>query len=271
MTVEPDIAALRAVAVEAARAGGTVLAGVDRTAIEVHRKDARVDLTTSADLAAQDAAVAAIRAAFPEHRIVGEEGTVDGSDDRHVWYVDGLDGTSNFAHGIPWYAVSVGVRVDGTAVAGAVHDPVHDDLFSAGRGLGATNHDRPLRVADTEALDRAVIAFQIQTSDAGRIRRFTRELEALMNASGGVRLMGAPALLLSHIAAGHLAGYVERAMPPWDITAGQVILAEAGGRLTDLAGTPVDTAEVTDVVASNGPVHDDLVGLFGAAGAATGT
>jgi myo-inositol-1(or 4)-monophosphatase len=111
-------------------------------------------------------------------------------------------------------------------------------------------------------LHRAVVAFQIQTSDADRIRRYTRELEVLMTACGGVRTIGAPALLLSHIAAGHFTAYLERAMPPWDITAGQVILTEAGGRLTDLDGQPIDTADVTDVVASNGRIHEELVLAF---------
>lgn len=264
-TTPSAIERLRDVAVAAARAGGVVLRDTDRTAVDIRLKDERVDLTTSADAAAQHAAVAAIRATFPDHRVVGEDGTVDGADTDHVWYVDGLDGTSNFAAGIPWYCVSVGVRHRGAAVAGAVYDPVHDTLFAAGKGLGATGNGRPLRVSATDALRRAVIAFQIQTSDRDRIHRFTRELDALMQVSAGVRLMGAPALLLSHIAAGHLTGYVERTMAPWDICAGQVILTEAGGRLTDLDAVAIDTAAVTDVVASNGGVHDELVAVFSTA------
>lgn len=257
-----DLAHARDVAVAAARAGGAVLAATDRTEIDVRLKDERVDLTTSADAASQDAAVAAIRAAFGEHTIVGEEGTVPGTDGRNVWYVDGLDGTGNFAAGLPWYCVSVGLRVDGVAVAGAVYDPVHDELFSAARGLGATCDGRPLRCAGPDEIRRAVVATQVQTSDPERIGRFTRELEALMNVCGGVRFLGAPALLLSHVAAGHLTAYVEREMPPWDINAGQLILTEAGGRITDLDGIDVDTDRVTDVVATNGRVHDALLAAF---------
>ena len=263
----PDLPRLREVAVAAARAGGAVLRATDRTSIEVRLKDERVDLTTSADAAAQEAAVDVIRAAFPDHPVVGEEGTVDGGDPDHVWYVDGLDGTSNFAAGLPWYGVSVGVRHRGSAAAGAVHDPVHDDLFAAATGLGATHNDRWLQVGGPTELRRALIAFQIQTSDADLIHRFAGELDVLMQRSAGVRLMGAPALLLSHIAAGHLTGYVERSMAPWDICAGQVILTEAGGRLTDLDGVPIDTAAVTDVVASNGPIHDELLAAFSPPGA----
>ncbi len=264
MSSTPDVARLRDVAVAAARAGGAVLRATDRATLDVRLKDERVDLTTSADVASQDAAIAAIRAAFAEHTVVGEEGTVDGTDPDHVWYVDGLDGTRNFTAGIPWYCVSVGIRRAGTVVAGAVYDPVHDDLFSAGAGLGATCNDRPLHVSGTDELRRALVAFQIQTSDAELIHRFTRELDALMQASGGVRLMGAPALLLSHIAAGHLTAYVERSMPPWDICAGQIVLTEAGGVLTDLDGVAIDTPDVTDVVAGNGLVHDELLAVFAA-------
>jgi Archaeal fructose-1,6-bisphosphatase and related enzymes of inositol monophosphatase family len=100
----------RAAAVAAARAGGAVLAATDRSRVEITLKDARVDVTTSADLASQTAVVAELRAAFPEHVVVGEEGTEPGSDTEHVWFIDGLDGTSNFTHGIPWYCVSVALR-----------------------------------------------------------------------------------------------------------------------------------------------------------------
>ena len=250
-------------AVDAARAGGAVLAATDRTRVDVTRKDARVDVTTSADLASQAAVVRVLQGAFPEHVFVGEEGTEPGSDGDHVWYVDGLDGTSNFTHAIPWYCVSVALRCRGEVVAGAVYDPVHDELWAAGRGRGATGNGVPLRVAATDGLARAVVVSQIQSSDAERIAEFVAMFERLMNAAGGVRFVGAPALILSHIAAGHLTAYVERAMPPWDISAGQLILEEAGGRLTDLAGVRPAGADVTDVVASNGAVHDELLAVLG--------
>ena len=262
--MDPGTALFRDVAVAAARAGGEVLRATDRTTVDVRLKDERVDLTTSADAASQEAAVAVIREAFAGHTVVGEEGTVPGADPDHVWYVDGLDGTGNFAHGIPWYCVSVALRRGGSAVAGAVFDPVHDELFAAGTGLGATCNGVPLRLGGPDALDRAVVATQIQTSDPDRIHRFAAEMEALMRACGGVRFLGAPALLLGHVAAGHLGAYVERQMAPWDISAGQVILTEAGGLLTDLDGVPIDTDAVTDVVASNGRIHDALRAALGA-------
>ena len=250
------------VAAAAARAGGAVLAATDRTTVDVRRGDDRVDMTTSADRASQAAVVAVIRETFPDHTVDGEEGTVPGADTRHVWHVDGLDGTSNFAHGIPWYCVSVALRAGDEVLAGAVYDPVHDDLFAGARGCGATVNGRPLRVSAEPDLRRAVVATQIQTSDAARIGAFVGELERLMNATGGVRFMGAPALLLAHIAAGHLTAYCERAMPAWDISAGQLLVEEACGRVTDRDGARIASAAVTDIVASNGGVHDALLGVL---------
>lgn len=250
------------VAVSAARAGGAVLAATDRTLIDVAYKQERVDLTTSADRASQEAAVQAIRATFAAHTIVGEEGTEAGGDTHHVWYVDGLDGTSNFARGLPWYCVSVALRAGDEVVAGAVVDPVHDELFAAGRGRGATCNGVPLRVTPTPSVERAVVATQIQSADPARIAAFAGELERLLLRTGGVRFLGAPALLMSHVAAGHLTAYAERAMDAWDISAGQLIVEEAGGRVTDWAGARIASAARTDVLAGDGGVHDELLDVL---------
>jgi myo-inositol-1(or 4)-monophosphatase len=210
--------------------------------------------------------VTALRAAFPDHGIIGEDGVEPGADAAHVWLVDGLDGTSNFAHGIPWYCVSVALRCRehgaDEPVAAAVFDPVHDELWSAGRGRGATGNGVVLKVDHTDTVARAVVVSQIQSSDPQKIAAFAAMFETLMNAAGGVRFPGAPALILSHIAAGHFTAYVERAMASWDISAGQLILEEAGGLLTDFTGRRVNSADVTDVVATNGPIHDELLAML---------
>ncbi|MGI5126333.1 inositol monophosphatase family protein [Pseudonocardia sp. CA-107938] len=252
-----------AVAAGAARSGGSVLLGIDRTSIDVAFKDAQVDMTTSADRASQAAIVADLRATFPDHVIVGEEGAEPGADDAHVWYVDGLDGTSNYAHGIPWYAVSVALRCRehgaDEVVAGAVFDPVHDQLFCAGRGLGATGNGEPLAGSAVAPLRAAVVVTQIQSADPARISRHAGTVERLLTTAGSVRSLGAPALVMAHIAAGHLGAYVERELAAWDVSAGQLLVEEAGGRVTDLTGARVATAAVTDVVASNGAIHDELL------------
>ena len=255
-----------AVAAGAARAGGSVLLGMDRTTVDVTFAEAGHDMTTSADHASQAAIVADLRATFPEHVIVGEEGTEPGSDDTHVWYVDGLDGTDNYANGIPWYAVSVALRCRehgaDEVVAGAVYDPVHDQLFCAGRGSGATVNGEPLAVSADAPLRRAVVVTQIKSADPARIARHAATVERLLTTAGGVRSPGAPALIMAHIAAGHYAAYAEREMPAWDISAGQLLIEEAGGRVTDLGGQRITSAAVTDVVATNGGIHDELLGVL---------
>jgi myo-inositol-1(or 4)-monophosphatase len=247
------------VAIAAACAGGRVLMELRRETLEVSLKDARANLVTSADLRAQAAVTAVLREAFPDHAVVGEEGTVGDPNTEQVWFVDPLDGTTNYAHGLPFFDVSVALRDRTGTVCGVVCDPYHDELFVASRGAGATLNGRPLSVSAVDRLDRALVVTQAQSSDPEVIGAFARLLEALMNASRGVRFPGAPALVLCAIAAGRLEAYCERDMDPWDISAGTLILEEAGGRMTRFDGTPVESVEPADVVATNGRIHVELV------------
>ncbi|MGD0701460.1 MAG: inositol monophosphatase family protein [Trebonia sp.] len=260
MTSSPASAELR-LAVAAARTGGAVLmkrlrAGAD---LEVGYKDARANLVTAADREAQRAVTAMILATFPRHLVNGEEGTAGNPRSSHVWYVDPLDGTTNYAHGIPFFCVSVALRAQGRTVTGAVYDPLHDELYAAGPGGGATLNGAPLHVSGTSALDRSLVVAQAQTVDPDQIRAYARLVERLMSVTGGVRSLGSPALTLCAIAAGRLEAYCEYAMDAWDIAAGQLILEQAGGRLTLFDGRPHESADRVDVVASNGHIHQDLI------------
>jgi myo-inositol-1(or 4)-monophosphatase len=251
----PANAELR-LAVAAARAGGAVLmkrlrAGAD---LEVGYKDARANLVTAADREAQRAVTAMILATFPHHLVNGEEGTAGDPGSSHVWYVDPLDGTTNYAHGIPFFCVSVALRAHGRTVAGAVYD-----LYAAAAGGGATLNGTPLRVSPVDRLDRSLVVAQAQTVEEDEIRAYARLVERLMSVTGGVRSLGSPALTLCAIAAGRLEAYCEYAMDPWDITAGQLIVEQAGGRLTLFDGRPHDSADRVDVVASNGHIHSELI------------
>ncbi len=256
----PAHAELR-LAVAAARAGGAVLmkrlrAGAD---LEVGYKDARANLVTAADREAQRAVTAMILATFPHHLVNGEEGTAGAAGSSHVWYVDPLDGTTNYAHGLPFFCVSVALRAHGRTVAGAVFDPLHDELYAASAGGGATLNGAPLVVSPVNRLDRSLVVAQAQTVDAAEIRAYARLVERLMSVAGGVRSLGSPALTLCAIAAGRLEAYCEYAMDAWDIAAGQLILEQAGGRLTLFDGRPHESADRVDVVASNGHIHPELI------------
>jgi myo-inositol-1(or 4)-monophosphatase len=261
------------VAEAAARMGGAVLTRFlrDEDELEIGYKDARANLVTAADRESQRAVAETILTAFPDHAIDGEEGTAGNLDAADVWYVDPLDGTTNFTHGLPFFCVSVALRSRGTTVAGAVYDPLHDEMFVGVLAGGATLNGAPIGVSDIARLDRALVVAQAQTVDPGEIRAYARLVERLMSVTGGVRSLGSPALTLCAIAAGRLEGYCEYTMDAWDILAGQLILAEAGGLLTLLDGRPHATADRADVAASNGYIHADLLdalrGLDGAPGA----
>jgi myo-inositol-1(or 4)-monophosphatase len=249
------------VAEAAARAGGAVLTRVrrDRGDLEIGYKDARANLVTAADRESQRAVAETILTAFPDHAIDGEEGTAGNMDAADVWYVDPLDGTTNFTHGLPFFCVSVALRSHNQTVAGAVYDPDRDEMFVGVRGGGATLNGVPIGVSDIARLDRALVVAQAQTEDQGEIRDYARLVERLMTVCGGVRSLGSPALTLCAIAAGRLEAYCEYTMDAWDILAGQLILAEAGGMLTLFDGQPHLTADRADVVASNGYIHADLI------------
>ena len=249
------------VAEAAARMGGAVLTRFlrDEDELEIGYKDARANLVTAADRESQRAVTETILTAFPNHAVDGEEGTTGSLDAADVWYVDPLDGTTNFTHGLPFFCVSVALRSRGTTVAGAVYDPLHDEMFVGVRAGGATLNGAPIGVSDIARLDRALVVAQAQTVDQDEIRAYALLVERLMSVAGGVRSLGSPALTLCYIAAGRLDAYCEYAMDAWDILAGQLILAEAGGLLTLFDGQPHATADRVDVVASNGYIHPVLI------------
>jgi myo-inositol-1(or 4)-monophosphatase len=253
------------VARAAARAGGEVLMARRRGELDIGYKDARANIVTVADHESQRAIAETILTAFPDHAVNGEEGTAGNLDATDVWYVDPLDGTTNFAHGLPFFCVSVALRSyerpggRGRTVAGAVYDPLHNEMFVAPLGGGATLNGTPIGVSGIARLDRALVVAQAQTVVQAEIQAYASLVERLMSVTGGVRSLGSPALTLCAIAAGRLEAYCEYTMDAWDILAGQLILAEAGGMLTLFDGRPHESAERADVVASNGYIHADLI------------
>ncbi|MQA10192.1 MAG: inositol monophosphatase [Pseudonocardiaceae bacterium] len=262
--MDGKLTALAATAERAARAAGAELLRLQGGPLGVTLKDARVDVTSTADLSAQRAVTDVIGAEYPDHTVIGEEG--DGErrapGSGPVWYVDPLDGTRNYLNGVPYFGTSVAVTLDGKVLAGAVYDPSRDELFTATLGHGVTCNGTPLRVSTVPSAAEALVVTQAQSADPAVIAEFLELMGLLMNTTAGVRFPGAPALVLAHIAAGRYTAYVERAMDPWDTAAGRLLVEEAGGRFTDFAGRPVGLGCV-DVVASNASVHDELVAALG--------
>lgn len=266
----PTVADLLDGAVAAARAGGAVLVEGLARPREVELKNERTSLVTWADVTAQAAIVDAIAERFPDHAVLAEEGSAgvaEVAEGTVTWLVDPLDGTSNYAHGVPFACTSVAVRdADGLA-AGAVLDPFRDELFTAVRGGGAWLDGRRLAVSAAAAPGAALVCTGIQSDDPDQIAGFGRRIVALARHCRGVRCVGSPALCLAYVAAGRLDAFVERdATYAWDVGAGALMIAEAGGRVGDLDGGPVNLGPgLANVLASNGRVHDALAEIVHAA------
>jgi myo-inositol-1(or 4)-monophosphatase len=230
------------VAVQAARSAGDLLRRRIDSIREVRHKSA-VDLVTDVDLQSEREISQALLAAFPTHGILGEEGGARvGSESRFRWIVDPLDGTTNYAHGFPFFCVSIGLEVDGELILGVVYAPCADELFVAERGAGATLNARPIRVSETGSLMQALLATGFPY-DRGRLPHALRSFEALSLRSQAVRRVGSAALDLCYVACGRFDGYWEHVVHPWDLAAGALLVSEAGG----------------EVLASNGSLHAALI------------
>ncbi|HKE72084.1 MAG TPA: inositol monophosphatase family protein, partial [Acidimicrobiales bacterium] len=205
-------------AVAAARAGGAVLVEGLRRPLDVAQKTERTSIVTWADLTAQEAIVRVLGERFPEHAVLGEEGDVEVGGAEATWLVDPLDGTSNYAHGIPFACTSVAVRDGGGLAAGAILDPFRDELFTAVRGGGAWLDGQRLAVSATDALRRSLVCTGIQSDEADEIAAFGRRMVALCRGCRAVRCVGSPALCLAYVAAGRIDAFVERdATYAWDV------------------------------------------------------
>lgn len=232
-----------------------------------------VDLVTVADRTSEKLIRERLAAAFPEHGIYGEEGTRDRLAGEYRWYVDPLDGTTNFAHGFPQFCVSLGLEKrqtppaagrapdeDGVLVAAVIYDPLRDELFAAERRRGALLNGKPMRVSRTPQLAEALVA----TGFPSRKRHDNPNIHFYQEftlRSHGVRRAGSAALDLAYVAAGRLDAFWEFNLNPWDTAAGSLLVQEAGGRITGFSGKPF-RLDSNEVLASNGLIHTEMMDLF---------
>ncbi len=231
--------------------------GVDEEGIEhkgVH------DLVTHVDEAAQEVVVETLRAAFPEHAILAEEGATDApaAPKGYRWIIDPIDGTTNFTRGCPPYAVSIGLQHDGALVVGVVLEVTNDDLFTAVQGGGAYQNGRPIHVTDNAALDRALLATGFPYTVFDYMETYTSVLQRFLKDSRGLRRHGAAAVDLVRVANGTFDGFYETGLSPWDVAAGMVIVTEAGGRVTDFSND-ANALFGGQMIASNGAIHDAIL------------
>jgi myo-inositol-1(or 4)-monophosphatase len=225
------------------------------------RYKGEVDLVTEVDEQAEQVIREILLGAFPAYGMLAEEeGALVGEEDAR-WIVDPLDGTINFAHGLPIFCVSIALERAGEVVLGVTHDPIRDEAYVAERGRGATLNGEPIRVSVTEELIQALIATGFPY-DRPKMPEALELFGRFTAVTRGMRRLGSTALDLCYVASGRLDGYYERGIWAWDIAAGSVILEEAGGRVTDYRGGVLDL-EGREIVASNGTLHAAMVKLTG--------
>ena len=245
-------AVLRAGALQKARYG-------DPTLIVEHK--GAIDLVTEVDRSCERAILEVLRARFPDHDVVTEESHIERTGSRYVWFVDPLDGTTNFAHAYPFFCSSVALTVDGEVVAGAVYDCVKEELFSAERGGGAHLNGRRLKVTGRDELLASLLVtgfpYDLRDDLANKLRVFNR----FMGEARAIRRDGAAALDLSYVAAGRVDGFWEELLQPWDLMAGKLMVEEAGGVVSRFDGTAIGL-RADEIVAANPPLHARMLAVL---------
>ena len=225
------------IAVRAARRAGSIInrASLGGSALQVRSKRAN-DFVTQVDGAAEEAVIDIVRKAYPDHGFIAEESGETGADAEYLWIIDPLDGTTNFIHGFPQYAVSIAVQHRGALAHAVVYDPGKNELFTASQGRGAFLNDRRIRVSKCLKLDDALVGTGFPFKELGRLDLYMRQLRTFMEKSSGVRRAGAAALDLAYVACGRLDAFWELGLAPWDMAAGALLIQEAGGLVADITG-----------------------------------
>lgn len=248
----------KSVAIEAAKRAGALLRAEAGKRRQISFKGAPTNLVTEMDRRVETLIIETLRAEFPMHAILSEERGTVGGPSSYRWIVDPLDGTTNYAHGIPIFSVSIALEVDGVTRLGVAYDPTLDECFVAKRAGGAWLNGDRLSVSEASSLNESLLATGFPYGIRELSRNNLAEFEAFSLRCQGVRRMGSAVLYFCYVAAGRLDGYWELRLGPWDAAAGALMVEEAGGRVTNLAGGPLDL-ERPAVVASNGRIHDEML------------
>jgi myo-inositol-1(or 4)-monophosphatase len=247
-----------ATAVEAALACGRIHRQYFRQDVAI-RKKGRIDLVTAADLAAERLFREIVSTRFPHHIVIGEESAAPASRDaRFQWIIDPVDGTTNFAHGLALFSVSIALQIDGRTAVGVVYDPIAGELFTAERGGGSRLNGAPLRVSRTTALVDALLCtgfpYTVREDRMKQVSTFA----AFLGEAQALRRLGSAALDLAYVAAGRFDGFWEEHLHAWDMAAGALLVEEAGGTVTGVDGTPYDVF-CGHLTASNTLLHPAMV------------
>jgi myo-inositol-1(or 4)-monophosphatase len=244
-----------------ARSAGELLKEAYHQPREIDTKSSTIDLVTQADRASEAMILNALRERFPEHNILAEESHPAGAGAGLTWIVDPLDGTTNFAHGFPVFAVSIALWDEQGPLLGVVYDPLREECFAAVRGQGATLNDEPIHVSNIKTLDKALLAtgfpYDRHTAEDNNVASFS----AFIRKAQGVRRAGSAALDQCYVACGRLDGFWEMRLHAWDVAAGMLIVREAGGKVTDYQDDEKSDLlrRGEQIVASNGLIHSGMI------------
>ncbi len=221
----------------------------------------RNDFVTAVDREAEEAIVRLVRERFPDHAILAEESGPSEGRIGYRWYIDPLDGTTNFIHGYPLFSVSVGVADPQGMRAAAIYDPLHDEMFTAARGRGAFLNGEPIRVSSVETLSRGLLVTGFPFRSMNRLDAYLASFREFVLASSGIRRDGSAALNLAYVACGRYDGFWEMNLSPWDVAAGSLIVEEAGGVVTDFLGRN-GYLESGDIIAASPHVHPGMLRIL---------
>lgn len=247
-------------ALRAARVGGDIVTRYLREGVSMRSKES-YNLVSDADVESERAIVAEIRQQFPDDAVLGEELHSDDTSADRLWVIDPLDGTNNFAHGIPHFAVSIAFYQAGLPQAGVVLNPARDDLFTASRGGGAYYNGERVHVSTDESLDKTLVGVGFYYDRGAMMRSTLAAIEEVFSYDiHGIRRFGTASLDLCQVGMGMFGAYFEYELAPWDFAAGRLFVEEAGGRVTDCRGEELAIAK-TSLLASNGALHDTMLGI----------
>jgi myo-inositol-1(or 4)-monophosphatase len=223
-------------------------------------KSSHQDLVTDADRAAEELIISTIKNKYPEHGILSEERAEIRSKSPFRWVIDPIDGTSNFAHGIPFFCTSIALEEDGKLVAGAIYEPLRDELFSVALGGGAWLNGQRLTASSPDQVKKAILAVGYPY-DFSLLDEYVSQMKIFLPVAQGLRRLGSAALCLAYIAAGRLDGYVDLNLNRWDLAAGVLLLTEAGGHVTGFQGNELEL-DTRAIVASNGKIHHEMLKML---------
>ncbi|MFM7645961.1 MAG: inositol monophosphatase family protein [Sphingomonadales bacterium] len=249
---------LRSTLQKATRAGAEEILRFFQQSFTIHNKEGVNNLVTEADHAAEKAILSVIREAYPEHQILAEESGKLAQDSAYKWIVDPIDGTVNFAQGIPLNCVSIAIEHDGQIVMGAVYNPHLHEFFFAEKGQGATLNDKPIRVSGKNETIKSCLVTGFPYSYINEPNGPLEVFERFVRKGVPVRRLGSAAIDLCWVACGRFDGFFEQKLEPWDSAAGYLIVEEAGGKVTDFTGQPFSIYQ-HKVLATNGKIHEEML------------